>query len=183
MYGTEDGVYLSDLQETNRDPVKVLAMPDVLQVDVLEDYQLLILLSGAWWIAFSLRAMASLPVVERVVSTVPLDALEPKDPTAGLKRAKQISSHTSFFKAGVCLGKVLVCIVKSSPLSSTIKTLEPIDQSVRARSKPTLRKRLQGGIDTLKLFKAGIAFFLGRCAADLSRRNFTFQWNRARSIS
>lgn len=135
VYGTEDGVYLSDLQETNRDPVKVLAMPDVLQVDVLEDYQLLILLS------------------ERVVSTVPLDALEPKDPTAGLKRAKQISSHTSFFKAGVCLGKVLVCIVKSSPLSSTIKTLEPIDQSVRARSKPTLRKRLQGGIDTLKLFK------------------------------
>lgn len=72
---------------------------------------------------------------------------------AGLKRAKRISSHTSFFKAGHCLGKVLVCIVKSSQLSSTFKTLEPIDQNVRGRSKPTFRKLLQGGNDTLKLFR------------------------------
>ena len=46
MYGTDDGVYISDLRETNRDPVKVLALLDVSQVDVLEDYQLLIVLSG-----------------------------------------------------------------------------------------------------------------------------------------
>ena len=46
MYGTDDGVYLSDLREPNQDPVKVLALLDVLQVDVLEDYQLLIVLSG-----------------------------------------------------------------------------------------------------------------------------------------
>lgn len=47
VYGTDDGVYLSDLREPNQDPVKVLALLDVLQVDVLEDYQLLIVLSGA----------------------------------------------------------------------------------------------------------------------------------------
>ncbi|KAI6112583.1 CNH-domain-containing protein [Pisolithus sp. B1] len=135
VYGTDDGVYLTDLRERNRDPVKVLALLDVSQVDVLEDYQLLIVLS------------------ERQVITFPLDALDPKDPTAGLRRAKRISSHTSFFKAGICLGKVLVCVVKSSPLSSTIKTLEPIDQSIRGRSKPTFRKFLQGGNDTLKLFR------------------------------
>lgn len=85
--------------------------------------------------------------------TFPLEALDPRDPMAGLKRAKRISSHTSFFKAGYCLGKVLVCIVKSSQLSSTFKTLEPIDQNIRGRSKPTFRKLLQGGNDTLKLFK------------------------------
>jgi len=107
----------------------------VSQVDVLEEYQLLIVLS------------------ERQVITFPLDALDPIDPLSGLKRAKRISSHTSFFKAGVCLGKVLVCIVKSSPLSSTIKTLEPIDQNIRGRNKPTFRKLLQGGNDTLKLFR------------------------------
>jgi hypothetical protein len=72
---------------------------------------------------------------------------------AGLKRAKRISSHTSFFKAGFCLGRVLVCIVKSSQLSSTFKTLEPIDQNVRGRAKPTFKKLLQGGNDTLKLFR------------------------------
>ncbi|KAF8967665.1 CNH domain-containing protein [Flammula alnicola] len=135
VYGTDDGVYLSDLREPNQEPVKVLALLDVLQVDVLEDYQLLIVLS------------------ERQVITFPLEALDPLDPMAGLKRAKRISSHTSFFKAGFCLNKVLVCIVKSSQLSSTFKTLEPIDQNIRGRAKPTFKKLLQGGNDTLKLFR------------------------------
>lgn len=47
MYGTDDGVYLSKLRDSNQEPVKVLALLDVMQVDVLEDYQLLIVLSGA----------------------------------------------------------------------------------------------------------------------------------------
>jgi len=45
-YATDNGVYLSDLNHPNKDPVKVLALLDVSQVDVLEDYQLLIVLSG-----------------------------------------------------------------------------------------------------------------------------------------
>ncbi|KAG1739967.1 CNH domain-containing protein [Suillus lakei] len=142
VYGTDDGIYLSDLNHPNRDPVKVLALLDVSQVDVLEEFQLLIVLS------------------ERQVITFPLDALDPMDPMSGLKRAKKISSHTTFFKAGICLGKVLVCIVKSSPLSSTIKTLEPIDQNIRGRSKPTFRKILQGGNDTLKAFRE---FYIPLC--------------------
>ena len=51
-----------------------------------------------------------------------------------------------------------MCIVKSSQLSSTFKALEPIDQNVRGRSKPTFRKLLQGGNDTLKPFR--VSFFL-----------------------
>ncbi|KZT27934.1 CNH-domain-containing protein [Neolentinus lepideus HHB14362 ss-1] len=141
VFGTDDGVYMSNL-ETVQDPVKVLALLDVSQIDVLEEYQLLLVLS------------------ERQVITFPLDALDPNDPMAGLKRAKRISSHTSFFKAGVCLGKTLVCVVKASPLSSTIKTLEPIDQNVRGRSKPTFRKLLQGGHDTLRVFKASDEFYI-----------------------
>ncbi|KAH8093213.1 CNH-domain-containing protein [Cristinia sonorae] len=135
VYGTDDGVYLSNLWERNREPVKVLALQDVSQVDVLEDYQLLIVLS------------------ERQVITFPLDALDPTDPMSGLKRAKRIASHISFFKTGVCLGKTLVCVVKTSPLSTTIKALEPIDQNIRGRTKPTFRKLLQGGNDTLRVFK------------------------------
>lgn len=46
VYGTDDGIYLSDLRERNREPVKVLALKDVSQLDVLEEYQLLIVLSG-----------------------------------------------------------------------------------------------------------------------------------------
>ena len=49
VYGTDDGVYLSDLREQRQEPVKVLALLDVVQVDILEDYQLLIVLSGKWF--------------------------------------------------------------------------------------------------------------------------------------
>ena len=41
-----DGVYFQDLREPNREPIKVLALTDVAQVDVLDDYGLLIVLSG-----------------------------------------------------------------------------------------------------------------------------------------
>ncbi|KAH9072338.1 CNH-domain-containing protein [Lactarius deliciosus] len=134
-YGTFDGVYFQDLREPNREPIKVLALTDVAQVDVLDDYGLLIVLS------------------EGQVITFPLDALEAMDPLAGLKRAKRIAAHTSFFKSGVCVGRTFVCVVKTSPLSSTIKIFEPIDQNVRGRNKPTFRKLLQGGNDTLRIYK------------------------------
>ena len=154
MYGTADGVYLSDLWEPQREPVKVLALPDVTQVDVLEDYQLLIVLSGSSFFGFLSFPETELPnLAERQVITFPLDALDPRDPMAAIKRAKRIASHASFFKAGICLGRTLVCVVKTSALSSTIKALEPIDTNVRGARKPTFKKLLQGGNDTLKLFK------------------------------
>lgn len=46
VYGTDDGVYVSDLMDRSREPLKVLGLLDVTQVDVLEDTQLLIVLSG-----------------------------------------------------------------------------------------------------------------------------------------
>ena len=74
-----------------------------------------------------------------------MEALSEHDANAGLRRAKRIASHTTFFKAGICLGKTLVCVVKASQLSSTIKALEPIDFSVRGKSKPTFKKLIQDG--------------------------------------
>ena len=47
-YGTDDGVYLSDLGDPSREPVKVLSLSDVSQVDVLEHHQLLVVLSGGF---------------------------------------------------------------------------------------------------------------------------------------
>ncbi|KAG8882288.1 RHO1 GDP-GTP exchange protein 2 [Tulasnella sp. 332] len=134
-YGTDTGVYFSDLKDRSKNPIQVLALPDIIQVDVLEEYELLVVLS------------------ERTVLSFPMDALDPSDPTAALRRGKKESSHTTFFKAGTCLGRTLLCIVKASALSSTIKTLEPIDQNVRAKNKPTFRKLLQGGNEMLKVFK------------------------------
>ncbi|KAF7370335.1 RhoGEF Rgf2 [Mycena sanguinolenta] len=76
VYGTEDGVYL---QEMKNDPVKVLTLNDVSQVDVLDDNQFLLVLS------------------ERQVLAFPLNALDPVNPNAGLKHAIHISTNTSFF--------------------------------------------------------------------------------------
>ncbi|KAJ7734394.1 CNH domain-containing protein [Mycena olivaceomarginata] len=87
VYGLDDGVYMSDVKETGKEPTKVLALVDVSQVDVLEDYRLLVVLS------------------EGQVLTFLLDTLDPMDPVAGLKRTSRISVNTSFFKVGYCLGQ------------------------------------------------------------------------------
>lgn len=47
IYGTDEGVYFSNLHDDKlREPVKVIILPDVTQVDVIEEFQLLIVLSG-----------------------------------------------------------------------------------------------------------------------------------------
>lgn len=53
IYGTDDGVYFSNLTEPDRPPVMVLSLLDVTQVDILEQFQLLIVLSGASAFALS----------------------------------------------------------------------------------------------------------------------------------
>ncbi|CUA74621.1 Rho1 guanine nucleotide exchange factor 1 [Schizosaccharomyces pombe 972h-] [Rhizoctonia solani] len=141
VYGTDDGIYFQSLHDGVGKPMRRIALTDVQQIDILEDYQLLVALA------------------ERSVVTFPLEAIDVDNPSPmrhveePLKRMKRIASHTSFFKAGYCLGRTLVCVVKASSLSSTIKVLEPIEQSIRGKSKPTFKKLLQGGNDTLKVFK------------------------------
>ncbi|WFD45329.1 RHO1 GDP-GTP exchange protein 2 [Malassezia psittaci] len=135
FYGKNDGVYIAELRLDADLPVKVLPLLGVTQVDVLEDYQVLIVLA------------------EQSVYTFTMDALDSADPVNSLKRGRRISSHTTFFRAGVCLGRTLVCVVKSGPVSSTIKTLEPIERDLRQKKQPTFRKLLQGGQDTLGVFK------------------------------
>jgi hypothetical protein len=95
VYGTDDGVFVSDLNAIGKDPVMVLALCDVRQVDVLpEDYQLLVVLTGAY-LAPSIHSSSAHPPTERQVLTFPLDALDSTDPTVALKQSKRIASDTS----------------------------------------------------------------------------------------
>ncbi|KAF8216832.1 citron-like protein [Mycena galopus ATCC 62051] len=116
VYGTDDGVYLQDF-DIGEDPQKVLALVDVNQVDVLEDFQVLVLRS------------------DRQVLTFPLAALDQVDPSAGLQHATQISATTSFFKVGFCLGRVLVSTFMFSKPSTVIKVMEA-KQGWRGTLKP-----------------------------------------------
>lgn len=61
VYGTDDGVYMSDFNDRQRDPVKVLALLDVTQVDVVEEFQLLVVLSGRCLTTTLWRACLSFP--------------------------------------------------------------------------------------------------------------------------
>jgi RHO1 GDP-GTP exchange protein 1/2 len=91
--------------------------------------------------------------IEGDVITFPLDALDAIDPLAGLKHANRVVTYTSFFKSGVCVGRTFVCVVKTGALASTIKIFEPIDKNVHERSKPMFHKLLEGGNDTLRIYK------------------------------
>lgn len=137
IYGTDNGIYVSDRRpgSTSRaTPVRVLAIPGATQIDVIEEYGILLVLQEKTLVSFS------------------MEALDVNDNNITNKRARKVSSHTSFFKAGVCLGRVLVCVVKSSVLSSTIKVFEPVDHKGIGKKQPAFRKLLTAGND-LKVFK------------------------------
>lgn len=51
VYGTDNGVYLSDLRDNARVPVKVISVPNVTQLDVLEEHGILVVLAGSPFLA------------------------------------------------------------------------------------------------------------------------------------
>ncbi|KAI9804541.1 MAG: hypothetical protein M1825_001440 [Sarcosagium campestre] len=156
VYGTDNGIFVSDRRpkDASAKPKRVLDAVLVTQIDVLEEYQLLLVLSNKTLLSFS------------------LEALDPSDNQSPLtKRPKKIG-HTNFFKAGVCLGRHLVCAVKTSALSTTIKVFEPMDSMSKNKKKPTLSRVFQGGQDALKPFKVPFLTRLDRLASVESMLTF-----------
>jgi len=139
VYGTDTGIYLSDRKPNSamqNTPKKVIDLTGVAQVDVLEEYQLLLSLS------------------DKAVYSFPMESLlEAGDTQLVNKRHKRIMGHTNFFKTGICLGRVLVCCVKSSTMSSTVKVFEPLDNLARGKRQPAFRFLLPTGQDAFKPFK------------------------------
>lgn len=134
IYGTDFGIYISDrrIGSSNIKPRRVLDITNVTQIDVLEEYQLLLVLSTKTLLSYT------------------LSALDPDEPALS-KRPKKIQSHCSFFKTGICLGRHLVCGVKSSALSTTIKVFEPNDAISKGKKQKGFR--VFGSQDELKAIK------------------------------
>lgn len=135
IYGTDSGIFISDrrTKEASTKPVRVLDATNVTQIDVLEEYQLLLVLS------------------QKSLLSYPLSALNPNEPAIS-KRPKKIQSHCNFFRTGICLGRHLVCCVKSSALSTTIKVFEPNDAMSKGKKQKGF-KMFNSGQDELKAFK------------------------------
>lgn len=117
-------------------PRRILDATAVTQIDTLEEYQLVLVLAN------------------KTLSSYPLEALEVNEGQNPLaRRPKKIQGHTNFFKVGIGLGRHLVCSVKTSALSTTIKVYEPMENLARGGRKPALGKMFRGGQETLKPFK------------------------------
>jgi RHO1 GDP-GTP exchange protein 1/2 len=109
----------------------------VAQIDVLEEYGLLLVLC------------------DKTLFSYPIELLTDHDNATNFqmnRRAKKVSGNVNFFKTGVCLGRVFLCAVKNHSLNATIKVLEPVEGLNRGRSKLGFAKLLQGGQD-FKIFK------------------------------
>ena len=114
----------------------MLDASQVTQIDVLEEYSLLLVLAN------------------KTLFSYPMEALDTSDNQSPLtKRPKKIQGHANFFKAGICLGSHLVCSVKTSALSTTIKVFEPMDTLSKGKKKPAISKMFQSGQDALKPYK------------------------------
>jgi hypothetical protein len=106
----------------------------VTQIDVLEEYQLLLVVTNRSLVSYS------------------LSALDPSEPALS-KRPKKIQNHCDFFKTGVCLGRHLVCCVKSRALSTTIKVYEPNDNMTSGGRRRGFGGMFNAGHDELKPYK------------------------------
>ena len=140
VFGTDTGIYVSDRKPKSQAarPKRVLDITNVTQIDVLEEYQLLLVLAT------------------KSLMSYPLEVLDPNDTQSPmLRRPKKIQNHANFFKAGVCMGRHLVCSAKMSGISTTIKVYEPMDTISKGKKKPAIGRMFQGGQEALKPFKVG----------------------------
>ncbi|KAI4087838.1 MAG: hypothetical protein LQ344_006530 [Seirophora lacunosa] len=135
VYGTDTGIFVSDrrLKAAESRPRRAVEMKTVTQVDVMEEYQLLLVLA------------------DKSLYSLPLEALDTNDNL--LKKPKKIQGHANFFKAGVCMGRHLVCAARMSGISTTIKVYEPTETNIKSKKKSAIRSVLQGGGDSLRAFK------------------------------
>jgi hypothetical protein len=131
VYGTDDGVYMSNITSGNSGttthdaPVLVLSLNAIKQIDVLEEYQLLIVLSdiSAFYVL--------------------MDLLDSRDPMAGFRHMKRIGTNVSILRTGYWLNKAMVGIVmtrstEAKPPFDFVKVLVAIDKS-RFIEETTLR--------------------------------------------
>lgn len=136
VIGTDFGVYVCDRKpkDASMKPKRVLDTKLVTQLEVLEQHQILIVLA------------------EKAVYSFPMEALEDEGAGAPSKRGRKIC-HANYINSGTCNGQTLVCCVKSSTLSSTVKVFEPMESMTKGKKKSGLARMLASGQEVLKPYK------------------------------
>lgn len=137
IYGTDNGIYIADRWPKDKSvrPKRILDATQVSQIDTLEEYRLLLVLANKSLLSY------------------PFEALDPTNANPLATRPRKIQGHANFFKAGIGLGRHLVCSIKTSALSTTIKVYEPMDDLTKRNKKSGMSKMFASGQDALKPFK------------------------------
>lgn len=127
LYGTDAGVWVSTVRSISMtssekicsDPTMVISKSYVSQMEVLVEYSKLLVLSDKTLYEFDLSCTDSLDHVKNTRS------------------GKIILNHVSYFKTGVCDGKLLVCAVKSGNARaiSIVEPTNPFDAKNKNKNK------------------------------------------------
>jgi hypothetical protein len=116
IVGTDNGLYIgaptrsSVMDLTNQNFSKVLDLERIVQVDVLPKIDILLVLADKTLLSYPLRQVMELG----------------EGSTSEKLRPKKIGSTVTFFRQGVCNNMTLVCTVKSTALTATVKVMEPV---------------------------------------------------------
>ncbi|ODV98603.1 hypothetical protein PACTADRAFT_48324 [Pachysolen tannophilus NRRL Y-2460] len=116
LYGTDSGIYLSEIKKSDQGkrivskPIKIISKINVMQLEVLEGYQTFLVLTDKKLLTWPLEILSQTTI----------------DPFKNAKIGKELISHVSFFRVGICNGRMLVCAAKNGS-NHIIKVFEPID--------------------------------------------------------
>lgn len=127
LYGTDSGVWVSTVRSISMtsnekicsDPTLVISKSYVTQMEVLVEYSKLLVLADKTLYEFDLSCTDSLDHVKNTRS------------------GKIILNHVSSFKTGVCVGRLLVCAVKSGNARaiSIVEPTNPFDNKNKNKNK------------------------------------------------
>ncbi|KAI5951785.1 ROM2 [Candida jiufengensis] len=127
LYGTDSGVWVSTVRSISTtsnekicsDPTLVISKPYITQIEVLVEYSKLLVLSDKTLYEFDLSCTDSLDHIKNT------------------KSGKLMMSHISFFKIGVCDGKLLIIGAKTGSQHSIciFEPINPFDPKQKNRNK------------------------------------------------
>jgi len=133
IIAADHGVYVGSSKEGST-LTRILALEKATQIEILEEFRLMFVLG------------------DKTLWSFPLEALSTNDPAQ--RRGKKISANVPFFHVGLCLNKVLVCVVRTNALSATtIRTLEPSSVGDSKKAKSPFSRLVRVNNDNLKVYK------------------------------
>lgn len=134
MLATDSGVYVGPYNSVSGIPRKILPLEKVYKVHILEEYQLLLVLS------------------DQILWQFPLDiTLNGHDNQSIQNFGRKIRTNVPFFHVGTCLDRILICVPKQSTVNGTeIDLYEPTMPKTEAKKK-SLLGRLSIRSSTLSL--------------------------------